>query len=102
MNFQTVLELEPENADAWNDLGSVYEITNNATEAISTYGRALEVDPFHEETNFNLANIQYSLYLSYPQSIDINDIIQRLNFVLARNPNNKKVRKLLNEINSSQ
>jgi tetratricopeptide (TPR) repeat protein len=98
MNFQTVLELEPENADAWNDLGSVYEITNNATEAISTYSRALEVDPFHEETNFNLANIQYSLYLSYPQSIDINDIIQRLNFVLARNPDNKKVRKLLNEI----
>jgi tetratricopeptide (TPR) repeat protein len=93
--------MEPGNADAWNDLGSVYEITNNVDEAISTYVRALEVDPFHEETNFNLANIQYSLYLSYPQRININDVIKRLNFVLTRNHDNKKVQKLLNEIESS-
>jgi len=39
---------EPKNTDAWNDLGSVYEITNNGIiQAISTYRKVLlAVDPF--------------------------------------------------------
>ena len=100
-SFQNVLKLEPENTDAWNDLGSVYEITNNLIQAISTYRKALRVNPLHEETNFNLANAYFSLFLSNPNIVNIEDIIQRLHFVLSRNPHNEKVRKLLNKIQGS-
>ena len=97
-SFQNVLKLEPKNTDAWNDLGSVYEITNNVIQAISTYRKALSVDPFNEETNFNLANAHFSLFLSNPNIVNIEDIIRRLNFILSRNPHNKKVRELFNKI----
>ena len=97
-NFQRVLELDPENADALNNLGSVYETTDNLTEALSAYSKSLAVNPFHEETNVNLANIQYLLYLSDPDHIKIDDILRRLHFVLSLNPHNKKVQKLLDQI----
>jgi tetratricopeptide (TPR) repeat protein len=100
-SFQHVLKLQPENTDAWNDLGSVYEITNNVIQAISTYRKALGIDPFHEETNFNLANAHFSLFLSSPNIVNIEDIIKRLNFILSRNPHNKKVQELLNKIKGS-
>ena len=100
-SFQNVLKLEPENTDAWNDLGSVYEITNNLIQAISTYRQALRINPLHEETNFNLANAYFSLFLSNPNVVNIEDIIKRLYFVLSRNPHNEKVRELLNKIQGS-
>ena len=99
--FQKVLTLEPENIDALNDLGSVYEITKNLIQAISTYRRALKINPLHEETNFNLANAYFSLYLSNPRIVNIDSIIERLYSVLSQNPNNKKVRDLLNKIKVS-
>ena len=100
-NFQHVLELDPENADAWNNLGSVYETINNLTEAFSAYRKSIAINPFHEETNVNLASIQYLLYLSNPESIKLNDIVRRLQFVLSLNPNNKKVQNLLDKIQIS-
>ena len=90
--------MEPKNTDACNDLGSVYEITNNVIQAISTYRKALSVDPFNEETNFNLANAHFSLFLKNPNIVNIEDIIKRLNFILSRNPHNKKVQELFNKI----
>lgn len=99
--FQKVLTLDPENIDALNDLGSVYEITKNFLQAISTYRRALKVNPLHEETNFNLANAYFSLYLSNPRIVNLDSITERLYAVLSQNPNNRKVRDLLNKIKSS-
>ena len=95
------MTLEPDNIDALNDVGSVYEITKNFLQAISTYRRALKVNPLHEETNFNLANAYFSLYLSNPRIVNLDSIAERLYAVLAQNPDNRKVRDLLNKIKSS-
>jgi hypothetical protein len=62
------------------------------------YRKSLSVNLFYEETNVNLANIQYFLYLSTPERIKIDNIVRRLHFVLSLNPHNKKVQKLLDKI----
>ncbi|MGP8002356.1 MAG: tetratricopeptide repeat protein, partial [Smithella sp.] len=100
-NFHSVLKIDPENTDALNDLGSVYEITNNVIQAISAYRKALKINPLNEETNYNLANAYFSVFLSNPNIVNIEDIVERLQFVLSQNPNNKKVRELLNKVKVS-
>jgi tetratricopeptide (TPR) repeat protein len=100
-SFHSVLKIDPENTDALNDLGSVYEITNNVIQAISAYRKALKINPLNEETNYNLANAYFSVFLSNPNIVNIEDIVERLQFVLSQNPNNKKVRELLNKVKAS-
>ena len=76
--------MDPENTDALNDLGSVYEITNNVIQAISAYRKALKINPLNEETNYNLANAYFSVFLSNPKIVNIEDIVERLQFVFPK------------------
>ena len=76
----------------------VHEINNDYPDAIAAYRKSLALNPFHEDTNFNLANLQYIIYKVSPDTIKVNDIIRRLHFVLSLNPHNQKVGKLLSRI----
>ena len=96
--FNDVLELDPNNADAWNNVGLVHEAGKNYSEAIASYRKSLSLNPFHEETNFNIANLQYLLYRDSCGDIKVSDIIRRLNFILSLNPHNQKVYRLLSKI----
>lgn len=96
--FQNVLQLDPDNADAWNNMGLIHEAKNDYLEAVAAYRKSLVLNPFHEDTNLNLANIQFLIYQTSPDSIKINDIIRRLHFVHSLNPHNQKVEKLLSRI----
>ena len=70
-------------------------------QAIATYKKALKINPLSEETNYNLANAYFSVFLSNPNIINIEDIVERLKLVLSQNPNNTKVQELLDKVKAT-
>lgn len=98
INFQKVLQFNPDNADAWNNLGLVYESQNKFPDALVAFRKSLSLNPFHEETNLNIAELQYLMYKSSPERIKISDIVRRLHYILSLNPHNQNVTKLLSRI----
>jgi len=53
--FKVVTWLQPENLQAWYNLGTAYLADKKATMAISTYRRLLKLDPDHEEAAYMLS-----------------------------------------------
>ena len=43
--FRTVVELQPQNASAWINLGKAYAIQKRFEEAAGAFGKALEAEP---------------------------------------------------------
>jgi tetratricopeptide (TPR) repeat protein len=58
--YQNTLELDAKNVDARTDMGTCYFNLGRPREAIREYHRALEINPKHQPTLFNLivANLQ--------------------------------------------
>lgn len=52
--FREALVLDPQFADAWNDLGETYRDQGNMEEAVRCYRQALKVDAQHSRANYNL------------------------------------------------
>src|SRR3546814_18929269 len=48
--------IEPNNADAWSNLGLAYHQLKQYPNAIAAYRQALELDPDHANTLVNLGN----------------------------------------------
>ena len=46
-NLRTVTQMEPKNADAWNELGFAYRNVENYRQSARAYDRALDIDPNH-------------------------------------------------------
>ena len=46
-NLRTVTQMEPRNADAWNELGFAYRNVENYRQSARAYDRALSIDPKH-------------------------------------------------------
>ena len=46
-NLRTVTQMEPRNADAWNELGFAYRNVENYRQSARAYERALSLDPTH-------------------------------------------------------
>lgn len=55
--YRRAVELAPEFADAWCNLGTVHFHRGERPEARTCYERALAADPDHLEGNFNFANL---------------------------------------------
>ncbi|HEY8123669.1 MAG TPA: tetratricopeptide repeat protein [Myxococcota bacterium] len=55
--YQRAVDLSPDFADAWCNLGTVHFHRGERAEARSCYERALAADADHLEANFNLANL---------------------------------------------
>ena len=55
--YRRAVELSPDFADAWCNLGTVHFHRGERAEARSCYDRALAADADHLEANFNLANL---------------------------------------------
>jgi tetratricopeptide (TPR) repeat protein len=55
--YRHALELSPDFADAWCNLGTVHFQRSERADAKHCYERALEADADHLEANFNLANL---------------------------------------------
>ena len=46
-NLRTVTQMEPKNADAWNELGFAYRNVENYRQSARAYDRALGIEPNH-------------------------------------------------------
>jgi len=65
------------------------------------YKKSIALKSFQEEAHYNLARLEYQLSCVSGGSIDDTkqkEITERLRFVLSRNPKNRKVEQLLEEI----
>lgn len=52
--FEQAVTLDPEFADAWNDLGETYRDRGEMETAVRHYRHALKVNPLHARANYNL------------------------------------------------
>lgn len=52
--FRAALQLDPQFADAWNDLGEIHRDRGDMTEAVRCYQQALQVEPSHPRALYNL------------------------------------------------
>jgi tetratricopeptide (TPR) repeat protein len=52
--YQKALALDPKNTDARTDMGTALYYNGQPQDAILQYRRALEIDPAHEQTMFNM------------------------------------------------
>lgn len=54
--YQKVLEIQPENTDALNNLGGVFQARGKLDEAIACYKKATSINPDSAEAHYNLGN----------------------------------------------
>jgi tetratricopeptide (TPR) repeat protein len=47
------LEISPDNANVWTDMGVMYRRNGNPQEAINAFDKAIEADPKHEVSRMN-------------------------------------------------
>jgi Flp pilus assembly protein TadD len=93
-----VLQLNASNADAHNNLGSVYEALGRFDEAIQMYKKSVSLKSFQEEAHYNLARLEYQLSGDSLDDAKKKEITERLRFLLSKNPRNRKVEQLLEKI----
>jgi len=84
---QLLLEMDPANVKAWNDLGLLYYEENNVDKAISCFEKALEYDPDFGKAHMNLGMI----YMGG----DLNKSIAHLEKALDYMPEDKKLKRTL-------
>jgi tetratricopeptide (TPR) repeat protein len=51
--YKKSLELKPDNADVWTDLGVIYRRSGKPTEAVRAFNKAVEINPRHQQSRFN-------------------------------------------------
>lgn len=57
--YNQYLAIIPNNADVLTDLGIMYRRDGNPTEAISSFDKAMEANPYHEPSRFNKGLVLY-------------------------------------------
>jgi Flp pilus assembly protein TadD len=96
------LELDEKNADAWNNLGSIYEEMGKEDEAIPAYRQSLNLNNFQEEAHFNLARLEYEKNQENFIGEKAEEIRKRLYFILSINPKNSKALQMLKNLEEDQ
>ena len=61
--IKRMIDLIPGNVEIWNKLGSIYQNISNYKEATVALSKSLSINPFQENAQINLAQMQFSLYL---------------------------------------
>ena len=84
--LERFLELVPENSEAWNNIGSLYEEMGDVDQAQTAWKRSVDLNPFQKEANLNLARLHYFLWKSGACDIGKGDIGARLEFCTVTRP----------------
>ena len=63
--YEAALQTDSTNADAWNNLGTVYESLHDTGRAITAYERALRLRPAAPDPRHNLAGVHFHQGVSY-------------------------------------
>lgn len=78
----TTLEKDPNNADLLFALGTLYDETGELEKAIDAYKKALQADPQHFNSAYNLAVLKFN---------EVRDIVMKRNELDIKPSNNKKL-----------
>lgn len=61
-NYQRILEIDPEDPEAWLRVGEIYEHSmNQPTEAMEAYKRAYELDPLYTDALLSIRSLELQL-----------------------------------------
>ena len=96
--LQLLITLAPDHADAWYAIGALYEELGRIDAALYAWQQSLKLNPLQVKTNINLARLQYDLWKSKVADCPLQEITQRLHFVLALDPFNGQAKILLEQI----
>ncbi|MGD9245800.1 MAG: glycosyltransferase, partial [Desulfobacterales bacterium] len=88
--FVNILEQDPQNKEAFNNLGVIAFQCQQIDKAIEYFNESLKIDPFHKETILNYSYVLRELNL-------LNEATSFLEKVIETCPNDKGLQKLLNE-----
>jgi len=88
--FTRSLRLDPQNAEACNNLGVIAFLRRDTTLAIEYLTRALTIDPFHQEALLNFTDLLRTLNL-------LHEAVPYLKTIIARHPQRNQFRDLLAE-----
>jgi tetratricopeptide (TPR) repeat protein len=88
--YNSLLAIDPNRADALSNLGAAYAALGRYQEAIKEYGRALVLDSQNQSYQFNLA-------LAYYKSADITNAAASLSKIIAAHPDNRNALLLLSD-----
>jgi tetratricopeptide (TPR) repeat protein len=89
--FQTLVRLMPNNAEAHNHLGFAYKILGRYKEAIASYKEAIRIKPNYATAHEGLGDV-------YDELGQYKEAIASYKEALSINPNNTTVRNLLNNL----
>ncbi len=81
--YQRAIEIQPNFAQAYNNLGSVYFLSGSYPESIEEYKRAIELKPDYAEAYYNLAMV-------YEATEDINQAIDSYRMVIGIRPDHER------------
>lgn len=88
--FLKILEKEPQNKEAFNNLGVIAFQCQQINKAIEYFNKSLEIDPFYKECVLNYSFLLKELNL-------LNEASSFLDEVVETYPNDKEIQKLFNE-----
>lgn len=87
--YEIILNINPEDINAYLNLGVIFERLNHTQKAVYYYNKAIEIDPYNP-------NAYYNLGVLYWKQLDWDKVIEYFNKVLTLQPNNYQVRMYLN------
>jgi tetratricopeptide (TPR) repeat protein len=88
---ETSLSIYPNQEDAWSNLGFAYANLQQFDKALECYNKELKLFPFHQQALVNRAGVYHLLGKD-------NLAIKDLKLVLKINPNESKVKEMLNAL----
>jgi len=93
--FANILELDPRNKEALNNLGVIAFQSQKIENAIDYFDKSLKLDPFYKEAVLNYTHILKELEL-------LNEASPFLYKIMEKYPKDKELKQLLNEIEMAQ
>ncbi len=84
IELKNVLQIDPKDAEAYFQLGKVYEQLQNYRKAFANYKKAEEFNPDHLANQAKLGRI----YLVFSNSFGADKVQEKIDFILSKDPGN--------------
>jgi len=99
--YKKYLELKPDDADIWTDMGVMHRRRGEPVEALRAFDKAMEVDPGHQQSRFNKGVVLLSDQNDRDAAVKIWQELVEIN-PSAKAPNGRPIRELIKELTSEK
>ena len=94
MAYKKYIEIYPQNADVWTDMGVMYRRNRQPAEALKAFDKAIEINPRHEISRFNKGVVLLHDLKDHQSAIRAWEELLKINPV-AMAPNGQSVDQLI-------